>query len=189
MERKKIQQYQQQQHSEEKEGTKNDTSEIENKFGNNIDTVAGMVDASDEGKVRKSADKDDDEDEDEGDQTNSRLLEFVPKVPVGGASDDALGSGRAVKGKGEKKILESTYSNVNTGIQIPDPGSDSKKEKENLTDADEKKEKTSSNGSGISRSRFLSAIELSAEGISVLRRLHEQVRYDCITSVIVSCSE
>jgi hypothetical protein len=31
-------------------------------------------------------------------------------------------------------------------------------------------------GSGISRSKFLSAIELSAEGISVLKKLHGQVR-------------
>ena len=34
-----------------------------------------------------------------------------------------------------------------------------------------------SGGSGISRSRFLNAIEVSAEGIAVLRKLHEQVRY------------
>jgi hypothetical protein len=32
-----------------------------------------------------------------------------------------------------------------------------------------------SGGSGISRSRFLNAIEVSAEGIAVLRKLHEQV--------------
>ena len=34
----------------------------------------------------------------------------------------------------------------------------------------------SGTGSGISRSKFLSAIELSAEGISVLKKLHGQVR-------------
>ena len=33
----------------------------------------------------------------------------------------------------------------------------------------------SGTGSGISRSKFLSAIELSAEGISVLKKLHGQV--------------
>lgn len=35
---------------------------------------------------------------------------------------------------------------------------------------------SSSSGSGISRSKFLNAIELSAEGINVLKKLHGQVR-------------
>ena len=116
MERKKIQQYQKQQNSQEKDGHKNDICESEGKFGNDTDAVDGIVNVSEIGQYRNSEGKD------EG-GTNTQPLEST-----------------AVEEK-------------------------------------EKKEKSSNTGCGISRSRFLSAIELSGEGLSVLRRLHEQVRY------------
>ena len=46
---------------------------------------------------------------------------------------------------------------------------------EGASGAGRDKRSATSGGSGISRSRFLNAIEVSAEGIAVLRKLHEQV--------------
>jgi hypothetical protein len=86
------------------------------------------------------------------------------------------GEDQGQRGEGSRKVSASSAASVSDGVGLSATTNTATVEgTESVSGADCDETAATSRGSGISRSRFLNAIEVSAEGIAVLRKLHEQV--------------